>query len=29
MGEDWEDGEWAKIGEIILEPTADKDILQA
>lgn len=29
MGEDWENGEWAKIGEIILEPTAEKDIRQS
>lgn len=28
MGEDWEDGEWAKVGEIILEPTAEKAIRQ-
>lgn len=28
MGEDREDGEWAKIGEIILESTADKAIWQ-
>lgn len=28
MGEDWENGEWAKIGEIILESTAEKGIRQ-